>query len=98
LNCFGDSWKYLNCHTVAFLVDGTPFSMGKSSYDSRMSGAYTSEYLEWDVAFAKIEALARAKSIEYKVCNDEYSVNPSQMPDIRSFVEVVRRESGAPRP
>jgi hypothetical protein len=42
------------------------------------------------LSMKQLELMARAKKIEFKVCNDEYSASPEELLDLRTFFSKMK--------
>lgn len=85
------SWVYLQCHRTYWLVDGKPFQLPQPTHDGRVHSGYVIEFLVISpVTINQIEQLAQAKKVEFKVCNDEYTANTTEMNDFRVFLSKLR--------
>ncbi len=83
------SWKYLRCHDVVMLADGSPFPLDASKHDGTVGRGYVMERVGVDVSFAKAEELSRAKLVEFKICNTEGRFSEGDMEDLRNFVKAL---------
>lgn len=83
-------WRYLNCNSTAWLVDDEPFPMPSGKHDGSVGRGYVLEFLNISpITGMQVAQLGSAKRIEYKVCNDEYLVTPSEMQDLARFHELL---------
>lgn len=82
----GSGWRYLRCNQTALLVDGKPFSVGKVEHDGRVGTGYVLEFLSIAIPTAALRQLGNAKTVEYKICNDEYRLDDA---DLAAFKEIT---------
>ena len=73
---------------MRWLVDGRPFSLPDATHDGSVSqfGGVHEHISISPVTMAQIESLARAKKVEWKVCNDEYTATVEELDDLRNFL------------
>ncbi len=91
LQSSADSWRYLQCHHTGWLVDDKPFQLPQPIHDGSVGSGYVLEFLIIaPVTLKQIEQLARAKKVEFKVCNDEYTATTNEMDDFRVFLSKLR--------
>jgi hypothetical protein len=74
------SWKYLECNSVLCLIDGEKLDLPESRHDGKvLDSANVVEYISVFSDKATFEKLWNAKQVEFKVCNDEFSLSPIEM-------------------
>lgn len=84
------SWRYLKCHSSAWLVDDEPFPMPKAKHDGTVGRGYVMEYLIiTPLTQQQVARLGAATKVEYKLCNDEYQVAPTELEDLKKFHELL---------
>lgn len=89
-----DDWRYLKCRSLHFLVDGKPLQLPQAKYDGDVGYAgHVTENFWMHVGMATYRQLAKAGSIEYKVCNDEMAVSEEGMLNLRGFVRAVEERT-----
>lgn len=86
----GSSWKYLRCHSVAFLVDGKPLGTASAKHDGQTMTRGVIENISVDLELSDLETMAAASSIEYRICNDEFQMTPEDLAGIRQVAEGSR--------
>jgi hypothetical protein len=86
-------WRYLDCHSVYFLLDNKKFSLPGATHDGSVTASgLVVEYVRIrSLTMKQIEEMAQSKKIEYKICNDEYTVTPEDMRDIRTFYTKMKQ-------
>ncbi len=89
LNSTSETWKYLNCKYADFLVDGAPFSSGKMKYDGTVGKGYVIEFFSWDVPVDKFLTMVNARSVEVKICNDEYRLSEGNLNALRDLASRI---------
>jgi hypothetical protein len=77
---FRETWAYLHCHGFAMLVDGKPVRLPQPEHDGRVSRGFVSEFITVKTDASVFETIASAKTVEIKVCNDEWLL-PQQVID-----------------
>jgi hypothetical protein len=84
------SWRYRQCHQTQWLVDDQPFQLPQPNHYGSVGSGYVSEYLVIDqVPLKKIEQLAQAKKVEFKLCNDEYTATTEEVKDFGIFLSKL---------
>jgi hypothetical protein len=97
----GVTEKYPKCFGLSVLADGQPLAVGEPRHEAETGGAHTVEYVTSDIAWAEAEKLASAKTIAYKICNDEFRADPSfvcQAHDVLAAAAAWRKEQAAKKP
>ena len=87
-----EKWAYLECFHIKWLIDGRPLSLPEATHDGSVSssGGVVETLTISSVSMKQIELMARAKKIEFKVCNDEYSVSTEELEDLRTFFSKIK--------
>ncbi len=85
-----NSWQYLRCHFVNFLIDGQPVDAGDTEHDGTVGRGYVIEYVKFNVSLSLIDRMAQARSVEGKVCNTEFTFKPETLRLMRDFASTVR--------
>jgi len=68
-----EGWTYLDCHSVAMLVDGKRVRLPAADHDGDViSGRLVSETIKLTASKELVAAIAEAKVVEIQVCNDEW--------------------------
>jgi hypothetical protein len=67
----GAAPKYASCHRMALFADDQPVHLGPVQHSAELGASRVVEYVTSDLAWTQAEKLAAAKTIRYKVCNDE---------------------------
>lgn len=88
------SWRYLECHTTRWLVDGERLSVEAEHHGKVMDGGVI-ENLAFDLSAKDLARIAAAESVEYRVCNDEYTLTEAQKAGLGKVAESAER-SGLP--
>ena len=87
LSSTSESWKYLRCRSVDFLIDGKLFSAPAPNHDGRAGRGYVLEFLSFSIPTEVIKKIGAAQLVEYRVCNDEYVLG---VDDIKGLAELVK--------
>lgn len=86
----GSDWRYLNCSATYWLADGKRFELPQPTHDGHVGNGYVLEFLQIKILKpAELRKLAAAQRVEFKICNDEYVVSPSDLADLRVFSEKL---------
>jgi hypothetical protein len=89
-----DGWRYLKCKDLSWLVDGKPLKWLSEDYDGDTTGgASTMEFFSITLSPDQLEKLAAAKTIECKICNDEFVFIQKQFWVMRWVSEKVKELS-----
>ena len=88
-----DGWKYLDCHTLAFSIDGEPTPLD-ADHDGEVMGTYagkvkTRESVKAPVGIDVIRRLAASENARGRVCNDEFPVNARTRELLAEFLAKV---------
>lgn len=83
------TWKYLKCNTTYWLADGKRVEPISRDHDGKVSRGFVVELVSSVFAMDDLRTLANAKSVDYKVCNDEYILYESEMDGLRQFVQAI---------
>jgi len=81
----GNRWRYLQCNKTYWLVDGKPYPMPAPGIVNQTLRGGVSEFFGFDLTAEQMNDLAQAKTIEFKVCADEYKLKDRGMLDIREI-------------
>lgn len=96
LHYTNSSWVYLQCHHTYWLADGVPVPLPESTHKGSVGNGHVIEQIQISpIDMQHLKQLARARQVEYKICNDEYKVTAAEMEDIRavlSYVQKAQRE------
>ncbi len=80
-----DSWEYLECHFVKWLVDDRPLDLGDFEHNGSIGSGYVLEFVTGRLKPTGLEAMTKAQKIEYKICNDVFKLTESEMADVRGL-------------
>lgn len=83
-----DEWEYLECHSLTLLIDGRRLPV-RTTHDGRVSRGVL-EFIEFDLPRAELARWAKAKSIEGKLCNTEFTLSD----EVRGVIAEYARASG----
>jgi hypothetical protein len=82
-----ENWRYRQCHQTQWLVDDQPFPLPQPKHGGSVGAGYVAEYVMiHHVPLKKIEQLAQAKKVEFKICNDEYTATTEEVKDFGIFL------------
>ncbi|HEV7784690.1 MAG TPA: hypothetical protein VGQ28_05085, partial [Thermoanaerobaculia bacterium] len=88
--------RYAHCNGMTLTVDGRAVVMSKPKHQQEASHGKTVEYLTADIAWTEAERIGAAKTIRYKVCNDEFHVPPELVCQAREVIEAAAAMRKAP--
>lgn len=87
-----EEWQYLSCNTTYWLVDDKPLGLPQPTHKGSIRSGFVVEYLIIaPVPLSALQQMAAAKKVEFKVCNDEFTLNKEEMADLRKFVGIFER-------
>lgn len=85
---FGRGWRYLRCRNLYWLVDGAPIQLSEpKAINDVLSGGRVAEIIIQSVSIEQLEQLGSARSVEFKLCNDEVALLTE---DIEALAEIAR--------
>jgi hypothetical protein len=93
--------RYAHCNGLTLTVDGRAVVMSKPKYQQEASNSRAVEYLTADIAWVEAERIGAAKTIRYKICNDEFHASPELVCQARDVVEsaaAMRKALAAKKP
>lgn len=79
-----ESWEYLRCNSVNFLIDGKRLSPN-TKYDGRVYSGYVIEYIQFYNEDVRI--ILEGTDVEFKICNDEYRIPTEQLKLLRQVLK-----------
>lgn len=90
--------KYAKCQRLTLQADGQPVILSPARYDGSTSGPLVVEYLTSDIAWAEASKLTAAKSVTYRICDDQFKADEEFVCQARKVIEAAvawRREQAA---
>ena len=90
--------KYPTCYQLTLLADGKTLSLGKVDHNSETGGSRTVEYVTSDLTVAEAQRLASAKTVAFKICNDEFRVSDEFLCQAREVLAAAAAWKTAPPP
>jgi hypothetical protein len=84
-----DSWRYVNCHTTALLVDSQRTPLPTTHDGDVLDGGGVIEFVEFSITRAELVRWTKAKSLVGKVCNDVFELNEGALQTLRIFAETA---------
>ena len=91
----GDAWNYDTCHSVNWVIDGTPMASGETNWEGKPLDGAVMETIFQMADYSDLEKMSGARSIEYRVCNDAFVLTDSDIAGIRSVVKALSEGPGA---
>lgn len=89
LTTTGREWKYLKCNGTHWLADGARVPTIEVKHDGSVMTGGVIEHIANRFTYADFQRLAAAKSVEYKVCNDEFILYPSEIEGLKRTAELM---------
>jgi hypothetical protein len=90
LSFVSDSWEYLKCSNVSMLIDGKPVDLPEFEHDGTVGRGYVIEYLKVMTSTDLARKIAAAqRSVELKVCTDEFVMPRAVVDSAKKFVSLV---------
>jgi hypothetical protein len=83
-----EEWKYLECHQTSFLVDGKPFNAESLDYSGTVGSGHVLEFFNFFMPYSSFVKLANGQSVEFKICNDEYSLDAQHINVLRELASL----------
>ncbi len=90
IRSFSENGRYLSCHEFNWLVDGGSLKWDSLEYGKSVVGSESEENFNSSLSEAKLEKLVAAKTIECKICNDEFVFGDKQRWVMRWVAERMR--------
>ncbi|MEB6589657.1 hypothetical protein MXM82_11005 [Pseudomonas asiatica] len=87
---YADISRYQTCHFVDWLVDGRRAPELQAEYGSDSAGSASIERFTITADRKTLENLSSAKSLEYKVCNDEGAVLAEDLNGLRQVLAATK--------
>ncbi|MCO7634098.1 hypothetical protein NJF54_19950 [Pseudomonas guariconensis] len=87
---YADSSRYQDCRWVDWLVDGRRAPELKAEYDVDHGSGVSIERFTVKADRNTLESLASAKTVEYKVCNDEGVVRDEELHGLREVLAATK--------
>lgn len=87
---YADSSRYQNCHWVDWLVDGRRAPELKAEYGLDHGSGVSIERFTVKADRKTLERLASARTVEYKVCNDEGVVRDEELRGLREVLAATK--------
>jgi hypothetical protein len=85
-----DGWEYMRCSNVSMLIDGKQVDLPDFEHDGTVGRGYVIEYLKVMTSTDLARKIADAqRSVELKVCNDEFVMPRALITSAKKFVSLV---------
>ncbi len=81
--------KYASCHRLALFADDRTVSLGNVQHSAESGASLVVEYVTSDISWAEAEKLGSAKTIRYRVCNDELWADEAFVCQAREVIEAA---------
>ncbi len=82
-----ETWQYLDCHVVFSVSDGKPLKLPESEHKGDVGSGYVLETVYLSVDFETVAKMSAAKTVEFKLCNDEIKLSDEEIGSLKKFVE-----------
>ncbi|MDC8803950.1 hypothetical protein PRZ61_10930 [Halomonas pacifica] len=87
---WGDGWRYLDCRSNIWLLDGVREPRLDGEYENDMTNnGSTIERFSYQTGRDVLESLAVADLAEFRICNDESFVSQEDMQGIRQVLSAT---------
>jgi hypothetical protein len=85
------SWEYLRCGDALFLADGKPVPTVNTSHrgDVMRSAGGVIETVTVTIGWEQALALASANAVETRMCRTEYTLDATDMDNLRKVVKAL---------
>lgn len=81
--------RYANCKGLELVVDGRALVLASAKHEQEAGGSRVVEYLTADVSWSEAEKIAYARSIRYKICNDEFQAPQDFVCQARDVIDAA---------
>jgi hypothetical protein len=86
----GTALRYAGCFNMTLLADGQPVALDRLRHDKDPDSLHTVvEYVRAEIPWADARKLAAARTVTYKICNDEIKADEDFICQTRSVVEAA---------
>jgi hypothetical protein len=85
-----DTWEYLRCYSLTWLLDGRNTLNPKTEHTGEVGSGFVVEGIASSVAIDDFLQILRAKKVEGKLCNTEFALSNEQMEALRDFASRMR--------
>ncbi len=85
-----ESWRYLKCHDLSLLADGVAVKGTVPTHNGDVGRGGVYESVNVVIPLARFQRLARARSVEGKLCNVEFSLTALNIARLNAFTEPMR--------
>jgi hypothetical protein len=80
-----DSWEYLRCNKIYFLIDGKRLAP-KTIYDGSVGNGYVLEFIK--ICLNKeIEEILMGKGVKFKICNDVFEIPIEKLKLLKQIID-----------
>lgn len=86
----GTAWKYLSCHTVDWLVDGTPLQLDAATHRGIVARGGVIEILSQFATPEQLDRIGEAQRVEFRICGDEFLLADVDREGVRSVANKVK--------
>lgn len=88
------TWQYLHCYSTFWLADNKPINLPQPTHKGFVGTGFVMEHLAiTPVPLSALQQMATAQKVEFKVCNDEFTLTTEEMKDLKRFVEIFTSPS-----
>ncbi len=89
-----DEWQYLRCHGLSILADGQSLGVIPTEHagdvEAGIRRARVIERVSASLSLDQLVQLATARTVEGRLCNTEFALNPKQILAFRDFASRLK--------
>jgi hypothetical protein len=86
-----DTWEYLKCYGLTWLLDGRTTLSPKTNHEGDVGRGYVLEIITSLIPVSQFLQIVNAKTVEGKLCNTEFALTIEQMEALRDVASRMRR-------
>jgi len=80
-----DSWQYLECHSLEFLLDDETYLNPDTTHDGSVNTGYVTEMVNAELPLRDFLILVNSDKVEGRLCFDEFELHSWQMTALQDF-------------
>lgn len=82
-------WRYLNCHSVNWLVDKQPIALPSADHRGNVNNGTLLEFISIKLSGSELARLAVGDYVEYRICNDEFALMPDDLDGLKRVAAAL---------
>jgi len=86
------TWKYLECHSLYFLLDGKKQLAVDTDHSGDVGRGYVTEFVSGTLTLKDFLAIVSSTKVEGRLCNDEFRFSLNQMCALQDFASRMLPE------